>query len=68
MGIYLLHFLKQHLTAFIDLVYWCGLEKMTSQFDLIFNEFFLRCKVPTLRGQTVKKHGGHWSISFLFID
>ena len=28
-GISLLYFLKQHLIAFVDYVYWCGLEKRT---------------------------------------
>ena len=26
MDIYLLHFLKQHLSGFVDQVYWCGLK------------------------------------------
>ena len=32
----LLHFLKQHLTAFVDLVYWSGLENGTLHFIFIF--------------------------------
>ena len=42
-GIYLLHFLKQHLTAFVDLLYWCGLEKRASFFDVFFSVIFFAC-------------------------
>ena len=59
---YLLQCLKQHLTAFVGLVYRCGIEKRT------FSEMFLPCRVPSFRGLKVVKHGGHQGISFLFID
>ena len=39
MGIYLLHFLKQYLTAFVDLFYRRGLEKITSHFVI----FSMKC-------------------------
>ena len=45
MGTYLLHFLKQHLTSFVDLVYWNGLEKKTLHFD-----FFGSINVPPMLG------------------
>ena len=32
----MLHVLKQHLTAFVDLVCWRGLEKKTLHFDICF--------------------------------
>ena len=67
MEIYLLHFLK-HLTTFVDLVYRCGLEKRNVHFDFFFNEMVIPCRVPTFRGQKLVKHGGHWDISFLFVD
>ena len=35
--IYLLYFFK-HLTAFVDLVYRCGLEKGILHLDILFNE------------------------------
>ena len=53
MGIYLLHLLKQQLTAFVDLVYWCGLELGPCILIFFFNEMFLPCRVPTFRGQKV---------------
>ena len=55
-------FLNQNLTAFVDLVYMCGLEKRTMHFD------FFQCRVPTFKCQKVVKHGGHRGISFLFFD
>ena len=63
-GIYLLHFLKQHLTTFVVLVYRCGLEALALYF---FNEMFLTYRVPSFRGRKVVKHGGHWGISFLLL-
>ena len=54
-------------TAFVDLVYWCGLEKGILHLD-IFNEILFPCRVPTFRGQKVVKHGSHRGISFMFID
>ena len=68
MGIYLLHLLKQKLDAFTDLVYMCGLEKVPCILIFLFNEMFLPCRVTTFRGQNMVKHGGHWGISFKFID
>ena len=35
-SIHSVHFLKQHLTAFVDLVYWCGLQNMTLHFGIFF--------------------------------
>ena len=35
----MLHFLKQHLTAFVDLVSWCGLEKGTLHFNIFSMKF-----------------------------
>ena len=68
MGIFLLYFLKQHLIAFVDKTYWCGLEKRALHFGIFFfNESFLSCRVPKFRGQKVVKHGGHHGISYLFI-
>ena len=64
---YLLHFLKQHLTTFVDLVFRCSLDKRTFHFDILFNEMFIPCRVPTFRDQKVLRHCGHWGISFLFI-
>ena len=37
-------------------------------FEIYFNEIFLLCRVPTLRDQKVVKHGGHRSISLLFMS
>ena len=45
--------MKQTLTAFVDLVYTCGLDKRTLHFDNYFNDMFLSCRVPTFRGQKV---------------
>ena len=39
-GISLLYFLKQHLTAFVDSVYWCGLEKRTLHSGIFFSVEF----------------------------
>ena len=68
MGISFLSYLKQHLVAFADEVYWCGLECRTLHSGIFFNGIFLSCWVPTFRSQKVVKHGGHRGISFLFID
>ena len=43
-----LHFLKQHLTAFVDLVFWFGLEK-TACIMIFFNEIVLQCRGQKLR-------------------
>ena len=48
----MLHFLKQHLTAFY----------------IIFNEISLPYRVPNFRGQKVVKHCGHQGILFLLIE
>ena len=51
--------LKQHLIAFVDLVYRCGSEKRTLHSGILFSRIILSCRVPTLIGQKVVKHGGH---------
>ena len=61
MGIYLLHFLKQHFDAFIDLFYWRGLEKTTLHFDI------LSMKLSSHARDIKVKHGGHPGISFVFL-
>ena len=42
-------------------------KKKDSAFCFFFYGIFLSCKVPTFRGQTVVKHGGHRGISFFII-
>ena len=55
-------------TDFVHLVYRCTLEKGGLRLDIYFNDLFLPCRVPTIRGQKVLKQGGHQGISFMFID
>ena len=64
-GIYLLHFLQQHLTVFVDLVYWCGLEKGTLHFDIFSVKFSSHVGCGHKK---MVKHGDQRGISFLFID
>ena len=68
MGICLLHFFKQHLTAFVDKVYWRDLEKKDLASWYFFIEIYLSCRMSTFRGQKVVKHSGHQGILFLIID
>ena len=53
-GIYLMNFLKQHLTAFVDLVYRCGLEKRTLQCDIFFS---IKCSSGAKRGKRRRSQG-----------
>ena len=67
-GIYLLHFMKQHLTAFEDLVYWYDLEKRPCIFASFFQLNFPPMQGAHLQGPKSGKHSGHQIILFLFIN
>ena len=54
MGIYSLHFLKIHLTAFVDLDFWCGFEKMTLHFDMFSMKVSSHVRWPPLGAKKCK--------------
>ena len=56
----LLHFLKQHLSAFADLLVWI---RKGPRILVFFQWNFLSYRVPTFRGQ----NAGHWGISFKIV-
>ena len=55
-GIYLLHFLKQRLTEFVNLVYWCGLEKR----PCILTFFSMKCSTHVGYSPSGAKSGKTW--------
>ena len=52
-GMYICCIVIQTLTAFVDLFYRCGLEKMTLHFDFSPSEMLYRCRVSTFRAKVV---------------
>ena len=60
MGVSLLYFLKQHLIAFVDKVYWCSLEKRTLHsaiFSVVFSSHVGCPPSGTKSGKTWRSAG-----------